>query len=196
MLDALQHRPHLSRCVRIRDGAQVKDKRKRQQERTAETPRAGVDLETMTVAERSVPSVSVQFLNYPEIHPNIDLVRDDAPHLGMEQKTGTHTRPSRPHENAFVSLWSMPQLCTRQLLQHPHRTAMPLQADLRPFWVWRGGEWLWRVAGGGLQTLSYRTADGKVSKEGLAKPTKKIVVPNSVQIALQLENGQWQVSQV
>ena len=35
---------------------------------------------------------------------------------------------------------------------------------LRPCWVWRNGEWMWRVGGGALQYLTTRGVDGKSSK--------------------------------
>ena len=37
-------------------------------------------------------------------------------------------------------------------------------ALLRPCWVWRNGEWMWRVGGGALQYLTTRGVDGKSSK--------------------------------
>ncbi|KAL1504840.1 hypothetical protein AB1Y20_008611 [Prymnesium parvum] len=116
---------------------QLKEKRKRQQEHASQM-QAAREAGEEPPAPLAEP-VCVQFLHYPEVHPNID------------------------------------------------------QANLRPFWVWRNSEWFWRVSGGGLLTLTTRLPDGKMSKDGYVIPTKKLHLPNSVQISLALENGLWAV---
>ena len=48
---------------------------------------------------------------------------------------------------------------------------------VRPSWVYRTGEWYWRVKGGVLQYLTTRMADGKTSREGCVQPTWKRGLP-------------------
>ena len=48
---------------------------------------------------------------------------------------------------------------------------------MRPAWVRRNGEWFWRVAGGVLQYLTNRMADGKASRDGTLKPMPKKASP-------------------
>ena len=58
---------------------------------------------------------------------------------------------------------------------------------LRPSWVWRGGEWFWRVAGGVMRPLSY-------TKDNLLKPSpRKDFVPSGVHLALSYcpSEGGW-----
>ncbi|KAL3931605.1 MAG: hypothetical protein SGPRY_001053 [Prymnesium sp.] len=100
--------------------------------------------------------------------------------------------PDRFSAGDFVQLWYNDGWWEATIVDEPELSGK--QGDLRPFWVWRGGEWFWRAPGGGCRTLTYRTSDGKAAREGFCRPTSAVVVHDSIVIALKLEKGRWSIA--